>query len=237
MNRSIPGLPVHHQLPEFTQTHVHWVGDAIQPSHPLWSPSPPALNLSQHQDLFKWVSSSHQVAKVLEFQLQHQSFQCHPGVTMSQTELSGWVNWNDIEEAGSLLACVLSYVQICVTLWTVACQTPLSMRFSRPECWSGLPCSSPGNLPDPGIEPTSLIPPAWAGRHWVVKITNLQLIQEKETTIVGYTFHFLSHCTSSRNWNHSQLQGSKAPRKVSIQPVQKTNFTWRLNWFLNNTLM
>ena len=75
MDCSTPGLPVHHQLPEFTQTHVHWVGDAIQPSHPLLSPSPPTFNLSQHQGLFKWVSPSHQVAKVLEFQLQHQSFQ------------------------------------------------------------------------------------------------------------------------------------------------------------------
>ena len=75
MNRGTPGLPVHHQLPEFTQTHVHWVSDAIQPSHPLSSAFPPALNLSQHQGLFQWVSSSHQVAKVLEFQLQHQSFQ------------------------------------------------------------------------------------------------------------------------------------------------------------------
>jgi len=75
MKCSTPGLPVHHQLPESTQTHVHWVVDAMQPSHPLSSPSPPALNLSQHQGLFKWVSSSHQVAKVLEFQLQHQSFQ------------------------------------------------------------------------------------------------------------------------------------------------------------------
>ena len=65
MNRSMPGLPVHHQLPESTQTHFHWVGDAIQPSHPLSSPSPPALNLSQHQGLFKWVSSSHQVDKAL----------------------------------------------------------------------------------------------------------------------------------------------------------------------------
>ena len=72
---STPGLPVHHQLLEFTQTHVHWVSDAIQPSHPLSSPSPPAFNLSQHQGLFKWVNSSHQVAKVLEFQLQHQFFQ------------------------------------------------------------------------------------------------------------------------------------------------------------------
>ena len=75
---SMPGLPVHHQLPESTQTHVHQVGDAIQPSHPLLSPSPPALNPSQHQGLFKWVSSSHQVAKVLEFQLQPQTFQWTP---------------------------------------------------------------------------------------------------------------------------------------------------------------
>ena len=78
MNHSTPGLPVHHQLPESTQTHVHWVGDSIQPSHPLLSPSPPAPNLSQHQGIFKWVSSSQQVAKVLEFQLQHSSFQCTP---------------------------------------------------------------------------------------------------------------------------------------------------------------
>ena len=68
MNHSMPGFPVHHQLLEFTQTHVHWISDAIQPSHPLLYPSP-ALNLSQHQGRFKWVSSSHQVAKLLEFQL------------------------------------------------------------------------------------------------------------------------------------------------------------------------
>ena len=69
MNRSMPGLPVHHQLLKFTQTHVHRVSDAIQPSHPLSSPSPPAPNPSQHQSLFQWVNSSHEVAKVLEFQL------------------------------------------------------------------------------------------------------------------------------------------------------------------------
>ena len=69
MNCSIPGLPVHHQLLEFTQTHIHRVGDAIQPSHPLLSPSPPAPNPSQHQSLFQWVNTSHEVAKVLEFQL------------------------------------------------------------------------------------------------------------------------------------------------------------------------
>ena len=69
MNHSTPGLPVHHQLPEFTETHVHRVSDAIQPSHPLWSPTPPAPNPSQHHSLFQWVNSSHEVAKVLEFQL------------------------------------------------------------------------------------------------------------------------------------------------------------------------
>ena len=69
MNWSTPGLPVHHQLPEFTQTDVHQVSDAIQPSHPLSSPSSPAPNPSQHQGLFQWVNSSHEVAKVLEFQL------------------------------------------------------------------------------------------------------------------------------------------------------------------------
>ena len=91
MDCSIPGLPVHYQLLEFTQIHVHWVGDAIQPSHPLSSPSPPALNLSQHQSLFQWVSSSHQVAKLLEFQLQHQSFQWTPqGWTPLQW--TGWIS-------------------------------------------------------------------------------------------------------------------------------------------------
>ena len=75
MDCSMPGFPVYHQLLELTQTYVHRVGDAIQPSHPLLSSSPPAFNLSQHQSLFQSVSSLHQVAKVLEFQLQHQSFQ------------------------------------------------------------------------------------------------------------------------------------------------------------------
>ena len=75
MDCSTPGFPVHHQLPELTQTHVHWVSDASQPSHPLSFPSPPTFNLFQHQSLFQWDSFSYQVAKVLEFQLQHQSFQ------------------------------------------------------------------------------------------------------------------------------------------------------------------
>ena len=87
MNLSIPGLPVHQQLPESTQTHVHRVNDAIQPSHPLLSRSPPALNLPQHWGLFKWVSSLHQVDKVLELQLQHQSFQWTPRTDLLRVSL------------------------------------------------------------------------------------------------------------------------------------------------------
>ena len=89
MNRSMPGQPVHHQLPEFTQTHVHWVSDAIQPSHPLSPPSPPALNPSQHQSLFQWVNSSQEVAKVLEFHLQHHFFQRNPRADLLQNGLVG----------------------------------------------------------------------------------------------------------------------------------------------------
>ena len=89
MNRSMPGLPVHHQLPEFTQTHVHWVGDAIQPSHPLSSPFPPSPNPSQHQCLFQWVNSSHEVAKVLEFRLQYHSLQRNPRAELLQNGLVG----------------------------------------------------------------------------------------------------------------------------------------------------
>ena len=89
MDCSTLGLPVHHQLLEPTQTHVHWVGDTIQPSHPLSSPSPPAFNLSTNQGLFQWVSSPHQVAKVLEFQLHHQSFQWGPGTDLLEDGLVG----------------------------------------------------------------------------------------------------------------------------------------------------
>ena len=89
MNCSTPGLPVHHQLPEFTQTHVHRISDAIQPSHPLSSPSPPAPNPSQHQSLLQSVNSSHEVAKVLEFQLQHHSLQRNPRADLLQNGLVG----------------------------------------------------------------------------------------------------------------------------------------------------
>ena len=89
INHSTPGLPVRHQLAEFTQTHAHRVGDDIQPSHPLSSPSPPAPSPSQHQGHFQWVNSSHEVAKVLDFQFQHQSFQWTPSTYLFQDGLVG----------------------------------------------------------------------------------------------------------------------------------------------------
>ena len=90
MNHSRLGLPVHHKLLEFTQTHVHWVGDAIQPSHPLSSPSPPAPNPSQHQGLFQWVNSSHEVAKVLDFPFSVSPSSEHPGLIPFR------MNWLDL---------------------------------------------------------------------------------------------------------------------------------------------
>ena len=97
MNRSTPGLPVHYQLLESTQTHVHRIGDAIQPSHPLLSLSPPALNLSSHQGLFKWVGSSHQVAKVLEFL--SASTSVLPVNTQDWSPL-GWTGWISLQSRG-----------------------------------------------------------------------------------------------------------------------------------------
>ena len=102
MNRSTAGLLVHHQLPDFTQTHVHWVSDAIQLSHPLLSPSL-AFNLSQHHGLFKWVSSSHQVAKVLEFQLQHQSSNEYSGL------ISFRMDWLDLLAVQGTLKSLLQH--------------------------------------------------------------------------------------------------------------------------------
>ena len=93
MNRSMPGLPVHYQFPESTQIHVHWISDAIQPSHSLLSPSPPAFNLSQHQGLFQWVSSSHQVAKVSA------STSVLPMNTQDWTPL-GWTGWISLQSQG-----------------------------------------------------------------------------------------------------------------------------------------
>ena len=103
---STPGFPIHHKLPELAQTHVHWVGDAIQPSHLLLSPSSPAFNLYQHQGLFQWVSSSHQVAKVLEFQLQHQSFSISP---VYSGLISFRVDWLDLLAVQGTLKSLLQH--------------------------------------------------------------------------------------------------------------------------------
>ena len=124
MNHSTPGLPVHHQLLESTQTHVHLVGDAIQPSYPLLSPSPPALSLSQHQGLFQWVSSSHQVVTVLEFQLQHQSFQWTPGLISFRRD------WLDLLAVQGTLKSLLQYhsskasIFRCSAFFIVQCSHP-----------------------------------------------------------------------------------------------------------------
>ena len=117
--------PVHRQLLELAQTHVHRVSDAIQPSHPLSSSSPPAFNL--HQSLTQWVSFSHHMAKVLELQLSISLSNEHSGLKLP---------WH-------------SEISSQLYIWTVACQASLSMGFSRQEYWSGLPCPPLGDLPDP----------------------------------------------------------------------------------------
>ena len=150
MNRSTPGLPGHHQLPKFTQTHAHWVGDAIQPFYPLLSSSPPAPIPSQHQGLFQRVNSSHEVAKVLEFQLQHQSFQWTSRTDLLQDGLVGsFCSPRDSQESSPtpqfkmshqdspescvcVCVCVklLSCVWLFVTPWTIVCQASLSLTIS-----------------------------------------------------------------------------------------------------------
>ena len=126
---STPGLPVHHHLPEFIQTHVHRVGDAIHPSHPLSSPSPPARNLSQHQALFKWVSSSHQVVEGLEFQLQHQSSNEHPGLIFFR------LDWLDLLEVqGTLKSLLQHHTSKASILWLSAC---FIVQLSHPYMTTG----------------------------------------------------------------------------------------------------
>ena len=115
MDCSMPGFPVLHHLMELAQTHVHWVSDAIQPSHPLSSPSLPAFNLSQHQSLFQWVSSSHQVTKALELQLQHQSFQWYSGL------ISFRMDWLDLLAVQGTLKSLLQHHSLKASiLWCSA---------------------------------------------------------------------------------------------------------------------
>ena len=116
MNRRTPGLPIHHQQAELTQTSVHQVGDAIQPSHPPLSPSPLAPNPSQHQSLFQWVNSSHEVAKVLEFQLQHHSFQRHHRTDLKNGLVGSPCSPRDLQESSAAAASAAKSLQSCLTL-------------------------------------------------------------------------------------------------------------------------
>ena len=129
MNRSMPGLPVHHQLSEFTQTHVHRVGDAIQPSHPLLSPSPPAHNPSQHQGLFQWVNSSHEVAKVLEFQLHISPSKKHPGV------ISFRMDWLDLLAVQGTLKSLLQHHSSKASI--LRCSAFFTVQLSHPYMTTG----------------------------------------------------------------------------------------------------
>ena len=129
MDCSVPGLPVHHQLSELTQTHVHQVSDAIQPSHPLSSPFPPALNLSQHWGLFKWVSSLHQVAKGFEFQLHISTSNEHSGL------ISFRMDWLDLLAAqGTLKSLLQHHSSKASILW---CSAFFIVQLSNPYMTTG----------------------------------------------------------------------------------------------------
>ena len=196
MDWSMPHFPVLYHLPEFAQTHVHWVSDAIQPSHLLSLPSPPTLNLSQHQDLFQCVGSSHQVARVLEFQLQHPSNE-------NLELISFTIDCFDLRLCVCILSC-FSHVWLFATLWTVACQAPLSMGFSRQEYWSVLPCPPPGDGPDPEIVLTSLISPALAGRFFTTSTichhTNMSFLHQRNSFQPLSPNSWLSNHLKSYHW-------------------------------------
>ena len=162
MDCSIPGFPVLHYLLEFAQTHIHWVSDAIQPSHPLSPSSPPTLNLSQHQGLFQWISCLHQMAKVLELQLHHQSFQWIFRVDF----LSDWLVWSpcsprDSQESSaappfkSISSSALSFPYGPTFTSRRDYWKNCSFDYVVKEYWSGLVFPSPEDLPNPGTEPSS----------------------------------------------------------------------------------
>ena len=129
MNRSTPGLPVHHQLPEFTQTHVHWVSEAIQPSHPLPVPFSSAFDLSQNQSPFQSVSSSHQVPKALELQLQHWSFNEYSGM------ISFKIDWFDLLAVQGSLKSLLQHH--CSKTSILQCSAFFIVQHSHPHTPTG----------------------------------------------------------------------------------------------------
>ena len=131
MNHSMPGLPVYHQLPEFTQTHVHWVGDTIQPSHPLSSPSPPALNLSQHQGFFQWVSFRIRWPKYWSFSFNISSSNEHPGL------ISFMMDWLDLLAVqGTLKSLLQHHSSKASILWRSAF---FIVQLSHPYMTTGKP--------------------------------------------------------------------------------------------------
>ena len=215
MDCSTLGFPVHHQLPEFTQIHVHRVDDAIQPSDPLSSPSPPTFNPSQHQGLFKWVSSSHQVAKVLEFPLQHQSFQW-----TFRTDGSFRIDWLDLlaipgtlknliqcrNSKASILRCSAVFiVQLITTGKTITLtrrtfvskvMSLLFNRLSRFGEGDGTPLqySCLENPRDGGA--------LWAAVHWVSK---------SRTRLSDFTFPFHFHALEKEMATHSSVLAWRIP--------------------------
>ena len=131
MNRSTPGLPVHHQLPEFTQICVDQVGDAIQPSHPLSSPSPPALNLSQHQGLFQWVNSSHEWPKYWSFSFSISPSNEHPGL------ISFRMDWLDLLAVQGTLKSLLQQHSLKASI--LQCSAFFIVQLSHPYMTTGKP--------------------------------------------------------------------------------------------------
>ena len=206
MNRSTPGLPVHHQLPESTQTHVHWVGDAIQPSYPLSSPSPPALNLSQHQGLFKWVSSLHQMAKVSPYKEDH--IKSLPAMQESQeTQVQSLGQEDPLEEGMATQSSILAWR----IPWT---EEPGRLQSTGSHNWSDLAhmlaiiliprsnFSSLRSLSSKSVVSFGLVPGSWgihdidlwAGRLW-----------HKRAAFAGF---MLSHFTHFHGMNRMQYDWS-----------------------------
>ena len=163
MDWSTPGFPVHHQLLDLAQTHVHWVGDAIQPSHPLSSPSPPTFNLSQDLGPFQWVSSLHQVAKVLELQLQHQSFQ-----------ISLRINCFDLLALlGTLKNLLQNHSKKASVLW---CSAFFMVQLSHPNMTTEKTISESRSVVSDSLWPHGLYSP-WNSPGQNIRVGSLSLLQ------------------------------------------------------------
>ena len=202
-NCSTPGFPLLHQLPELAQTHVHWVGDAIQPSHPLLSPSPPAFNLSQHQGLFQWVSSSHQVAKALEFQLQHEELLCwvYKYLQMLSSWINSVVNIRCLSLTASLVAQRLKHLPGIreTQVWSLGQEDPLEKENGNPLQYSclGNPMDR-GTLQSMGLQRAGH-DLATEQEHWPLPTLtpSVHLCQMKFWSSLKYCFHQITQGTSA----------------------------------------